>query len=75
MRTMSIREFRESLSALDEIVKKEQEILVTRHGRALARVTPVDSCRSAPSHADLRAGMPYQDVPSEVLIREDRERG
>jgi prevent-host-death family protein len=75
MRTMSIREFRDSLSTLDEIVNKEQEILVTRHGRALARVTPVTPCRSAPSHADLRAGMPCQTVPSEVLIREDRERG
>jgi antitoxin (DNA-binding transcriptional repressor) of toxin-antitoxin stability system len=75
MRAMSIREFRDSLSMLDQIVEKEQEILVTRHGRALARVTPVNPCRTAPSHADLRASMPPQSVPSEVLIREDRERG
>ena len=75
MRTMSIREFRDSLSVLEQIVEKDGEILVTRHGRALAKVVPVNPCRPAPSHADLRASMPYQTVPSEVLIREDRERG
>ncbi len=35
----------------------------------------MEPCRSAPSHADLRASIPYQQVPSETLIREDRERG
>jgi len=72
---MSIRELRDSLSELDEIVEREQEILVTRHGRAVAKVTPVSPRRPTPSHADLRAGMPFQSVSSEDLIRQDRERG
>jgi antitoxin (DNA-binding transcriptional repressor) of toxin-antitoxin stability system len=72
---MSIRELRDSLSSLGEIVEKDREILVTRHGRALAKLVAVTPCRSAPSHADLRASMPRQSVPSEDLIREDRERG
>jgi prevent-host-death family protein len=72
---MSIRELRGSLSNLDEIVERDGEIVITRHGRPLARVTPMNPSRAAPSHADLRATIPHQDVPSEVLIREDRERG
>jgi prevent-host-death family protein len=75
MRTMSIRELRDSLSSLGEIVENDREILVTRHGRALARLVPVNPCRLAPSHADLRASMPVQSVPSEELVRQDRERG
>ena len=72
---MSIRELRDSLSSLGEIVENDREILVTRHGRALARLVPVDPWRPAPSHADLRASMVAQSVPSEELVREDRERG
>ena len=75
MRTMSVREFRGALSALDELVYREGEIIITKHGRPLARVGPMDPRRPAPSHADLRASIPYQKVPSETLVREDRERG
>lgn len=75
MRTMSIRELRDSLSSLGEIVANDREILVTRHGRPLAKLVPVNACRLAPSHADLRATMPLQSIPSEELVREDRERG
>ena len=76
MRTMSVREFRGALTALDEIVSREGEIIVTCHGRPLARVVPMTpNSRPAPSHADLRAAIPYQHTSSELLIREDRDRG
>lgn len=75
MRTMSIRELRESLSSIGEIVERDGDVVLTRHGRPLVRLVPLNPCRSAPSHADLRAGMPYMAVPSEDLIRADRERG
>jgi prevent-host-death family protein len=75
MRTMSIRELRAALSALEEIVENDGEIVVTRHGRPLAKVVPMSPRCAAPSHAGLRATIPYQTVPAEVLIREDRERG
>jgi prevent-host-death family protein len=75
MRTMSIRELRVSLSAISEIVEKEGDVVLTRHGRPLVRLVPLNPVRGAPSHADLRASMPRMPVPSEQLIRADRERG
>lgn len=75
MSTMSIRKLRESLPSIAEIVQREGEIVITRHGRGLAKIVPLTPVRSVPSHADLRASMPYQAVPSEDLVRADRERG
>jgi prevent-host-death family protein len=75
MRSMSIRELRDSLASLQEIVEREGEIVVTRHGRGLARLVPVQPKRGVPSHADLRASMPLMAVGSEELLRADRERG
>ncbi len=75
MRTMSIRELRKSLSSISEIVEKDGEVLVTRHGRALVRLVPLNPSRSAPTHADLRAGMPRMPISSEDLVRSDREKG
>ena len=75
LRSMSIRQLRDSLSSLGEIVEKDREILITRHGRVLAKLMAPGPSRSAPSHSGLRAGMPYLSVPSEELVRQERERG
>jgi prevent-host-death family protein len=72
---MSIRELRAALPAIAQIVEEEGDIVLTRHGRPLARVVPLEPRRNAPSHADLRAGMGRMGVPSEHLVRADRERG
>ncbi|MGH7812837.1 MAG: type II toxin-antitoxin system Phd/YefM family antitoxin [Candidatus Binataceae bacterium] len=73
MKTLSIREMRSALPHLDEIVAEEGELVVTRRGRPLARILPARPRRRIPSHAELRASMPLLKVPSEVLIREDRD--
>ena len=73
MRKLTIREMRSALTRLDEVVAKEGEIVITRRGRALARVLPVRSVRRLPSHAELRARMPLLKVPSEKLLRQDRD--
>ena len=73
MRSMSIRELRDSLPFIGDIVDREGEVVLTRHGRALARLVPMHPSRSAPSHAELRASMPYLTVPSEQLVRADRD--
>lgn len=75
MRSMSIRELRDSLSSLQAIVEREGEIVVTRHGRGLARLVPLHPRRGVPGHAELRALMPLMAVSSEELLRADRERG
>ncbi len=73
LRTLTIRQVRSSLAHLDELVEKEGELIVTRHGHPLARILPVRPQRSIPTRAALRASIPPVRVPSEVLIREDRE--
>lgn len=74
MREMSIRELRDSLSSIDEIAERDGEVMVTRHGKPVARIVALSPGRSAPSHAGLRAGMPRMTVPSEEVIRADRDR-
>jgi prevent-host-death family protein len=73
MREMSVRELRDSLPSIGEIVGRDGEVVVTRHGRPIAKVVPLSPGRKAPSHASLRAGMARVAVGSEVLVRADRE--
>ena len=75
MRQMTIRQLREALPGIETLVEQEREILITRHGRPLVRLVPVGGRLSVPSHADLRAAMPRMAVPSECLIRQDRDGG
>jgi len=72
MKTLSIREMREALGQLDQLVEHEGELIVTRRGRAIARVVPFKSQRVMPSHAEHRSRMPRLS-PSAELVREDRD--
>ena len=52
------------------------EVLVVCRGEPVARilpVTPATPARKLPSLKWLRDQSPYQAIPSEVLIREDRD--
>jgi prevent-host-death family protein len=73
MKTLTIREIRSALPHLDEIVAEAGEVVITRRGRPLARIVPVRPRGGMPSRAALRASMPKMKVPSEVLIRQDRD--
>jgi len=73
MRSLSIREVRAALGNLEEIVEKEGELLITRHGKPVARILPLERPRRLPSLKALRDSMPFQEIPSEVLVREDRD--
>jgi prevent-host-death family protein len=75
MRELSIREMRAALGRLDELMEEEGEVVVTRNGRPVARVLPVDPVRTIPSRRRLREMMPALPVPSEVLVRQDRNDG
>jgi len=72
MKTLSIREMRGALGRLDQILEREDEIVIARRGEAIARVVPIRPRSSMPSHADLRAQMPRLSSSAE-LIREDRD--
>ncbi len=78
MKTLTIREAREGLSHPDQMFADSDEILVVCRGEPVARILPVTPTLEARkkafrSLAAFRATMPYQDIPSEVLIREDRD--
>ncbi len=73
MKTLTIREAREGLSHPEEMFAGEEEVLVVRRGEPVARILPVASKRKVRSLAAFRATMPFQDVPSAVVVREDRD--
>jgi prevent-host-death family protein len=73
MKTLTIREMRSALPHLDDLIAEAGEVIVTRRGRPLARILPIRPQGGMPSRAALRASMPKMKVPSEVLIREDRD--
>ena len=72
MKTLSIREMRGALGRLDQLVDQEGELIITRRGQAIARVSPLKPQRVMPSHAEHRSRLP-QLSPSAELVREDRD--
>ena len=73
MQTLSIREMRNKLGRLDQLLAQDKEIVVTRHNTPLARILPVKGKKKKPDHKSLRDSLPYQDIASEVLQRMDRD--
>lgn len=73
MKTLTIREAREGLSHPEQMFADADEVLVVRRGEPVARILPPPQKRKVRSLAAFRATMPLQDVPSEILIREDRD--
>jgi prevent-host-death family protein len=75
MRTAGVREARQNLSALLDEVKKGREIVITEHGRPVAKLVPADRPRSkgVPDLSAFRRSMPILDPPLSEAIEEDRE--
>ena len=73
MKSLSIREMRNQLGKLDHLVALENEIIITRHGKPIARLLPIQGQKQKPSHKALRETLPRLDIPSETLQRDDRE--
>jgi len=75
MRTAGVREARQNLSALLDEVKKGREVLITEHGRPVAKLVPLDRPRrkGVPDLAALRRRMPVFDPPLSATLDEDRE--
>ena len=73
MKELNIREIRESLGRLGEILNEAGEVIVSRHGLPIARLLPLPGKRPRPDHADLRARTPRLTKPSEALIRSERD--
>lgn len=76
MRTLNVRELRSAIPNLEATLAKEGELLLVSNGRPIARLSSVAPAprRRLPSLAAFRATMKRVDTPSEVLVREDRDR-
>ena len=73
MRTMSTREIRAALTHIEEMLAEEGEVVITRRGRPVARLSAVAEAGPRPGNADLRSRMRRLAEGSEVAVREDRE--
>jgi len=72
MKEINVREMRASIGRLDQLVAEAGQLVISRHGKPIARVLPMPGRRARPDHADLRARMPRLAEPSEALIRAER---
>ena len=73
MKTLTMREARRELSHLDELAEEHGEIVILRRGRPIVRVLPIQRVRPVPSTRELRASMRPMEVPSETLLRSERD--
>jgi prevent-host-death family protein len=73
MRHVTIREIRALLPELEQALEREPEIIVTRRGKPIARLTSLPRERPRFDTSELRSGMKRVAVGSEVLIRQERD--
>jgi antitoxin (DNA-binding transcriptional repressor) of toxin-antitoxin stability system len=74
MKHLGVREMRASYDVLRETLEREGEVILTHHGKPFARVLPyVPTSARMPDHRAFRARQKYQEIPSSVLIRQDRD--
>ena len=73
MKKITIREARQSLTHLDQILAAEGEVVITRRGQPIARLSRIGRKRPIPSHRDLREAMRPMRIGSEEMIRRDRD--
>jgi prevent-host-death family protein len=75
MKKAGIREARQNISELIEIVRKGRQILITDRGRPVAQLVPArrPNARPYPGRAEFRRSMPTLHPPLSLAISEDRE--
>ena len=76
MVTVNLVEAKAHLSELLDKVEAGEEVIVTRHGRAVAHIRPVSHPKQPLRLDDLaafRAAMPHLRRPSVELLREVRD--
>jgi prevent-host-death family protein len=74
MKTAGIREARQGLSSLVAEVQKGREIVLTEHGRPVARLVPLrdEASGAFRSHRRFRAASGQVDASLSTAIAEDR---
>ncbi len=72
MKKLTIREMRQSISHLGQLLAVEEEVMITCRGEPIAKLVQVDRKRPIPSHHDLRNRVPRLLHRSETVLREYR---
>ncbi len=76
MSTVSVAEAKSHLSELLDRVAAGEEVVITRRGKAIARLSGVESAREPlESLADLRNSLPRVTKRSADVVRELRDEG
>lgn len=73
MKNLSIRQARQALPHLKQILATEGEIMITKRGEPVARLIQLGRNMPIPSHRELRKKMPRMRKSSSQLIRMDRD--
>jgi antitoxin (DNA-binding transcriptional repressor) of toxin-antitoxin stability system len=60
------------MTRIDTLVAQAGEIVLTRRGHPVARILPLGGPRRLPSRAGLRQKMSRMSIPSEDLLRAER---
>jgi prevent-host-death family protein len=74
MKTVGIREVRQKASQLIEEVQQGRELLITNHGKPVARLVPVSVQAAKPlgSYRDLRKAVRLKGGPLSATVAEMR---
>jgi len=72
MRRAGIREARQNLTALLDDVKKGREVVITEHGRAVARLAPLQLDRRFPDLSRARRLLKRRGVSLSQAVIDDR---
>jgi prevent-host-death family protein len=75
MSTVSVAEAKAKLSELLDRVAAGEEVVITRHGKPVAKLSTAKKKIPLRSLAELRAKLPPWDRPSWEIIREMRDEG
>lgn len=73
MKTINVRELRNQIPKLRELLAQEHELLLVSNGEAVARILPAPKKRHVPSLAAHRERMPMLEGSVADFIREDRD--
>jgi prevent-host-death family protein len=72
MRRAGVREARQNLTALLDDVKKGREVIITEHGRAVARLAPLQDDECFPDLSQARRLIKRRDVALSQAVIDDR---
>ncbi len=72
MRRAGVREARQNLTALPDDVKKGREVVITEHGRAVARLAPLELAQGFPDLSRTRRLFKRREIALSQAVIDDR---